>query len=1068
MKKLNQKMSRTRLGLAILALAVTALASTASRADETTAVSTNAAASSALKTKYVTDIDQVIAQMQKEGIQTNAANIYSELLKASKEAKYLIRLDEGGWQMLAKYRKLLNEAKNPMIQPDMETIARELKVIDIDKVVERMQAAKEELNGHNLFVAVGKLHANPDPTCMALYSEQKASYAKYANLLEEGWEIQQEHIKNREFVDSISYGLPFIAREAIQATKTDLSFATAVDVPAVIQDMQRRGVETNALNLFVAVYSAAQDAEKTFIVPYKAGIYLPYLKDILEGERLVRRMEILGEKLPDELSDYKNIYLVFIAGIGDDRRLLSDYQQQLGIETSINNPLNSPAPGMFEEKADGFPKISGIPGEAFVMRSGRMSGGLSLGNYYGMRLSFPKDAVETNRADIQFSLIPINRMPQEVMDELNSLTLDLNLLRQMDQPPTDAALKVSELSLAITVTAAPDSLYEQFQLPRGIGVQVTECVPEKMIKVKSDRLGPRQSAGESFKEQLLTNPFRVGDIILKARGQWVTTPPHLRDILLYDMSSNVDDELTQKTLKTPAFVSAWITPPPPMPEQNDYAQFIVVRNGKIVTLKAPVLQGFSYNIYQILNWRAQDPDYQDKDDLDFWWGRLPTNVPDIGIRSRFVPDTQTYPAYYTGYIKFPESTQAARFYNIWQNDDMGGLVTGKLDADTLAARAGLSSYAALVDVTLPSDIQPGRDKDGNPLPATLFEERNAAQRINSLAHFYTLLEMEWMRSGSLDQVTLYGYDGANEEMLWMNLDTDSPERFGIDTARSYIEKQDEILESEANQVRSLISPNQAGKERQKAPATSSVVTVQKRVETVTQPVDKNVFEGTATLGSGAQQVLSPSITGLFDDRREALAKEWKECSDLIDSGKIGPDGEKVMEMKRKQIEAELDRMDFYFGPNALNRPLKAPQNEAIEAKLAELAQKWKEISERLDDEINKTRGFGPNFFCTEIVKMQLQRGEIETEMKLLQNVVLPGSVVVDPFERRKSELAADWMTMSIFLNDEPEGSDNYEQTLKWREKIARELETIQKRFSPSVSDNSVPYTTNQPPANLAQ
>lgn len=1065
MKKLNQKMLRTRLGLAILALAVTALASTTSRADETTAVSTNAAASSALKTKYVTDIDQVIAQMQKEGIQTNEANIYSELLKASKEAKYLIRLDEGGWQMLAKYRKLLNEAKNPMNQPDMETIARVLKVIDIDKVVERMQAAKEELNGHNLFVAVGKLHANPDPTCMALYSEQKASYAKYANLLEEGWEIQQEHIKNREFVDSISYGLPFTAREAIQATKTDLSFATAVDVSAVIQDMQRRGVETNALNLFVAVYKAAHDVEKTFIVPYKAGIYLPYLKDLLEGERLVRRMEILGEKLPDELSDYKNIYLVYISGIGDDCRLLSDYQQQLGIETSINNPLNSPAPGIFEEKAGGFPKISGIPDEAFVTRSSRARGGATLGNYYGMRLSFPKDAVETNRADIQFSLIPINRMPQEVMDELNSLTLDLNLLRQMDQPPTGAALKVSELSLAITVTAAPDLLYEQFQLPRGIGVQVTECVPEKMIKVKSDRLGPRQSAGESFKEQLLTNPFRVGDIILKARGQWVTTPPHLRDILLYDMSSNVDDELTQKTLKTPAFVSAWRTPPPPMPEQNDYAQFIVVRNGKIVTLKAPVLQGFSYNIYQILNWRAQDPDYQDKDDLDFWWGRLPTNVPDIGIRSRFVPDTQTYPAYYTGYIKFPESTQAARFYNIWQNDDMSGLVIGKLDADTLAARAGLSSYAALVDVTLPSDIQPGRDKDGNPLPATLFEERNAAQRINSLAHFYTLLEMEWMRSGSLNQVTLYGYDGANEEMLWMNLDTDRPERFGIDTARSYIEKQDEILESEANQVRSLISPNQAGKERQKAPATFSVVSVQKRVETVTQPVDKNVFKGTATLGSGARQVLSPSITGLFDDRREALAKQWKECSELIDSGMVDPDDKKTMEMKRKQIEAELDRMDFYFGPNALNRPLKAPQNEAIEAKLAELAQKWKEISERLDDKID---GSYPNFFYTETVKMQLQRGEIETEMKLLQNLVSPGSVVVDPFERRKAELAADWMKFCNNMNDEPEGSANYEHLFKGREKIARELETIHKRFSPSVSDNSVPYTTNQPPANLAQ
>lgn len=1063
-------MLRTCLGLAILALAVTALVSTASRADETTAVSTNAAASSALKTKYVTDIDQVIAQMQKEGIQTNAANIYSEFQKASKEGKYLIRLDEGGYQKLAKYRKFLNEAQNPVIQPDMETIARVLKVIDIDKVVERMQAAKEELNGRNLFVAVGKLHANPDPTCMALYSEQKASYAKYANLLEEGWGIQQEHIKNREFVDSISYGLPFTAREAIQATKTDLSFATAVDVSAVIQDMQRRGVETNALNLFVAVYKAAHDVEKTFIVPYKAGIYLPYLKDLLEGERLVRRMEILGEKLPDELGDYKNIYLVYISGIGDDCRLLSDYQQQLGIETSINNPLNSPAPGIFEEKADGFPKISGIPDEAFVTRLGRVQSELVLGNYYGMRLSFPKDAVETNRADIQFSLVPINRMPQKVMDELNSLTSDLNVLRQMDQPPTGATLKVPELSLAITVTAAPDSLYEQFQLPRGIGVQVTECVPEKMIKVGSNRMGPRQSVGESSKEQLLTNPFRVGDIILKARGQWVTTPPHLRDILLYGMSSSVDDERTQKTLKTPAFVCAWGTPPAPMPEQNDFAQFIVVRNGKIITLKAPVLRGFIYTSYRILSWRAQDPDYQGKDDLDFWWGRLPTNVPDIGIRSKFQPDAQPYPypAYETGYIKFPESAQAARFYNIWQKAEMSGLVIGKLDADTLAAKAGLSSYAALVDVTLPSDIQPSRDKDGNPLPATLFEERNAAQRINSLAHFYTLLEMEWMRSGSLAQVTLYGYDGANEEMLWMNLNPDRPERFGIGTARSYIEKQDEILEAEANQVRSLISLNQAGKERQKVSANSSVVSVQKRVETVTQPVDKNVFKGTATPGSGAQQVLSPSITGLFDDRREALAKRWKECCEAIDSKDADPDLKKNAEMERKQIEAELDRMDFYFGPNALNRPLKAPQNEAIEAKLAELAQKWKEISERLDDRIAKIGGLGPNFVDFEIVTMQVQRGEIETAMKLLQNIVSPGSVVIDPFERRKAELAADWMKMCAHLNEEPEGSQEYERLLKWREKIAKELETIHKRFSPSVSDNSVQYTTNQPPTNLAQ
>lgn len=1056
-------MLRTCLGLAILALAVAALVSTTSRADETTAVSTNAAASSVLKTKYVTDIDQVIAQMQKEGIQTNAANIYSELLKASKEAKYLIRLDEGGWQMLAKYRKLLNEAKNPVIQPDMETIAKVLKVIDIDKVVERMQAAKEELNGRNLFVAVGKLHANPDPTCMALYSEQKASYAKYANLLEEGWKIQQEHIKNREFVDSISYGLPFTAREAIQATKTDLSFATAVDVSAVIQDMQRRGVETNALNLFVAVYKAAHDVEKTFIVPYKAGIYLPYLKDLLEGERLVERMQILGEKLPDELGTYRSIS--FIPGIWDDRYLLSSYQQQLGIETSLNNALNSPKPGMFEEKAGGFPKISGIPDEAFAGRSGRISGGL-----YGMRLSFPKDAVETNRADIQFSLVPINRMPQKVMDELNLLTTDLNVLRQMDQPPTGATLKIPELSLEITVTAAPDSLCEQFQLPRGIGVQVTECVPEKMIKVGSNRMGPRQNAGESFKEQLLTNPFRAGDIILKARGQWVTTPPHLRDILLYDMGSNVDDESTQKTLKTPAFVSAWGPPPTPMPEQNDYAQFIVVRNGKIITLKAPVFRIFNNPIYQALNWRAQDPDYQGKDDLDFWWGRLPMNVPDIGIRSKFQPDAQPYPypAYETGYIKFPESAQAARFYNIWQKAEMSGLVIGKLDADTLAAKAGLSSYAALVDVTLPSDIQPGRDKDGNPLPATLFEERNAAQRINSLAHFYTLLEMEWMRSGSLAQVTLYGYDGANEEMLWMNLNPDRPERFGIGTARSYIEKQDEILEAEANQVRSLISLNQAGKERQKVSANSSVVSVQKRVETVTQPVDKYVFKGTTTPGSGAQQDLSPSITGLFDDRREALAKRWKECCEAIDSRDADPDLKKKAEMERKRIEAELDRMDFYFGPNALNRSLKAPQNEAIEAKLAELAQKWKEISARLDDRIAKIGGLGPNFVDVEIVTMQVQRGEIETEMKLLQNIVSPGSVVIDPFERRKAELAADWMKMCAHLNEEPEGSQEYERLLKWREKIAKELETIYKRFGPSVSDNSVQYTTNQPPTNLAQ
>ncbi|MCK9316599.1 MAG: hypothetical protein M0Q48_10730 [Verrucomicrobia bacterium] len=1056
MKKLNQKMLRTCLGLVILVLAVAALVSTTSRADETAAVSTNAAAAAV---EYVADIDQVIAQMQKEGIQTNAANIYSELLKASKEAKYLIRLDEGGWQMLAKYRKLLNEAKNPVIQPDMETIARELKVIDIDKVVERMQAAKEELNGRNLFVAVGKLHANPDPTCMALYSEQKASYAKYANLLEEGRKTMQ---------GNSSYGLPTIAREAIQATKTNLLYA-AVDVPAVIQDMQRRGVETNALNLFVAVYNAAQGAEKTFIVPYKAGIYLPYLKDLLEGERLVERMQILGEKLPDELGNYKSIS--FIPGIWDDRYLLSSYQEQLGIETSLNNALNSPKPGMFEEKAGGFPKISGIPDEAFVARSGIigiMSSGQTLRNYYGMSLNFPKDAVETNRADIQFSLLPINRMPQKAMDELNLLTSDLNVLRQMDQPPTGATLKIPELSLEITVTAAPDSLYEQFQLPRGIGVQVTECVPEKMVKVESNRSRPRQNAGESFKEQLLTNPFRAGDIILKARGQWVTTPPHLRDILLYDMGSNVDDERTQKTLKTPAFVSAWGPPPTPMPEQNDYAQFIVVRNGKIITLKAPVFRIFNNPIYQALNWRAQDPDYQGKDDLDFWWGRLPMNVPDIGIRSKFVPDAQTYPAFYTGYIKSPESTQAARFYNVWQNDDKSGLVIGKLDADTLAAKAGLSSYAALVDVTLPSDIQPSRDKDGNLLPATLFEERNAAQRINSLAHFYTLLEMEWMRSGSLAQVTLYGYDGANEEMLWMNLNPDRPERFGIGTARSYIEKQDEILEAEANQVRSLISLNQAGKERQKAPANSSMVSVQKRVETVTQPVDKYVFKGTTTPGSGAQQVLSPSITGLFDDRREALAKRWKECCEAIDDRNVDPDLKKNAEMERKQIEAELDRMDFYFGPNALNRPLKAPQNEAIEAKLAELAQKWKEISERIDDRIAKIGGLGPNFVDVEIVTMQVQRGEIETEMKLLQNIVSPGSVVIDPFERRKAELAADWMKMCAHLNEEPEGSQEYERLLKWREKIAKELETIYKRFGPSVSDNSVQYTTNQPPTNLAQ
>lgn len=1058
MKKLNQKILRTRLGLAILALAAAALVNSASRADETAAVSTNATAASLLNSEYVADIDQVIAHMQKEGIQTNTANIYSEFQKASKEGKYLIRLDKGGYQMLAKYRKLLKEAQNPIIQLDMETIVKVVKVIDIDKVVERMQAAKEELSGHNLFVAVGKLYANPDPTCMAPYSEKKASYAKYANLLEEGWEIQQTKIKNNEFANSTLYHLPPIAREAIQATKTDLSYATAVDVPAVIQDMQRRGVETNALNLFAAVCNAAQGAGRNFIVPYKAGIYLPYLKDLLVVERLIRRMQFFDEKLPDELGDYKDIYLVSVPGFWDDCCLLSSYQRELGIETSANSGLNSPKPGMFEEKAGGFPKISGIPDEAFVARSGRASSGP-----YGMRLNFPKDAVETNRADIQFSLVPINRMPQKVMDELDSLTTDLNVLRQMDQPPTGATLKIPELSVAITVTAAPDSLYEQFQLPRGIGVQVAECVPEKMVKVGSNRRWG--GIGESSKEQLLTNPFRVGDIILKARGQWVTTPPHLRDILLYNTGSNVDDERTQKTLKTPAFVSAWGTPPAPMPEQNDFAQFIVVRNGKIITLKAPLLQGFDYMIYHVLDWRAQDPDYQGKDDLDFWWGRLPMNVADIGIRSKFVPDALTYPASHTGYIRFPESTQAARFYNIWQGADKSGLVIGKLDADTPAAKAGLSSYAALVDVTLPSDIQPGRDKDGNSLPPTLFEERDAAQRINSLAHFYTLLEMEWMRSGSLAQVTLYGYDGANEEMLWMNLDTESPERFGIGTARSYVEKQNEIQEAEANRVRSLISLNQTGKERQKASAPSSVVSVQKRVETVTQPVDKNVFKGIDALGSGTQQVLSPSITGLFDDRREALAKRWKECCEAIDGEDVDPDLKKKAEMERKQIEAELDRMDFYFGPNALNRPLKVPQNEAIEARLAELAQKWKEISERLDDKID---GSYPNFFYTETVRMQLQRGEIETEMKLLQNIVSPGSVVVDPFERRKAELAADWMKFSNNLNDEPEGTERYEHLFKGREKIARELETIYKRFSPSVSDNSVQYTTNQPPANLAQ
>ena len=42
MKKLNQKILRTRLGLAILALAAAALVNSASRADETAAVSTNA------------------------------------------------------------------------------------------------------------------------------------------------------------------------------------------------------------------------------------------------------------------------------------------------------------------------------------------------------------------------------------------------------------------------------------------------------------------------------------------------------------------------------------------------------------------------------------------------------------------------------------------------------------------------------------------------------------------------------------------------------------------------------------------------------------------------------------------------------------------------------------------------------------------------------------------------------------------------------------------------------------------------------------------------------------------
>ena len=93
MKKLNQKILRTRLGLAILALAAAALVNSASRADETAAVSTNATAASLLNSEYVADIDQVIAHMQKEGIQTNTANIYSEFQKASKGGKYLIRLE---------------------------------------------------------------------------------------------------------------------------------------------------------------------------------------------------------------------------------------------------------------------------------------------------------------------------------------------------------------------------------------------------------------------------------------------------------------------------------------------------------------------------------------------------------------------------------------------------------------------------------------------------------------------------------------------------------------------------------------------------------------------------------------------------------------------------------------------------------------------------------------------------------------------------------------------------------------------------------------------------------------
>lgn len=1072
--KNNKNKLHLRLGVVILALASAASVNTTgwaeegalvvapenkAKMDEVADIDTHST-----RVGLITDIDQVIAEMQKEGIQTNAASIYSAFQKASKEGKYLIRQDEDGYQKRAKYRKLFKEAENPILQPDMESITKLVKVVNIDKVVEQMQQRKEELNGRNLFVAVGKLNKNPDDAFMVPYCEQKASYEKYATLLAEGYKA----LKNDRQYNELSP----IAREAI-ATKTDIKFLS-VNVDWVIQDMQTRGVEMSAFNLFVEVYKAFIHNEEKFLVPYKAGMFLPYIKDIFEGQRVFQNKLCFGETIPEELRNYKgpiyNIgspdYVGFISPeLSADQLLVSLYQKELIKKNNLHYDFDKTAPGMFAENPEGYPKIDGLSDQVFVRRSDK-SWGDSVNNYCGMFLSYQKEGIVTNRANIQFALLPINKLPQQAIEELNSIDLDLTILRKMDQPPTGATLKIPELLLAITVTAAPDSLYNQFQLPRGIGVRVTECVPEKTVTIENrNNTAPYEI--RSSEERLLKNSFQPGDIILKARGQWVTTPPHLRDILRYETTPS-DNEETEKKLKTPAFVCAWDSPCVPVPEKNKYAQFIVVRDGAVITLQAPILSGINYAArlyakpYYMLGWREEDPDFKGKDDMDFWWGRLPMNVPDIGIRANFEPETPLYSALKTGYIPSVENKkiQASLFYNIWQRDDQRGLVIGKLDADSLSAKAGLSSYSALLDVTLPSDVIQKKDQDGKPLPITLFEEHFVAQRINSLAHFYTLLEMELMRSGSLDQVTLYGYDGMNEEMLWMNLNPDKPERFGVRTARSYIEKQNEIIEAEANHVRSVIAPTKTTTGLQKLPPNSSVVSVQKRIDTLAQPIqlDNTSFKAGIADAGATRQVLPPSITGLFDDRREELAKRWKECCVSIDNEKLEPDARKKAEAERKKIEEELDRMDFYFGPNALNRELKSPQNDTFVAKQAELAQKWKELSAEIDSKGDLSAGDRDALF------IKMQRAKVENEIKLLQNIISPGSVTIDPFERYRADLVAEWITLGFRLSIISEEKDSvpYKYNLKKREEIANELETIQKRFSAPLSDSTKPVTEPVP------